>query len=315
MPGSAPRRQKRPAEDTLPGETDSKKMTERTRKLSAAAQGPGPAAGNSSIETLMLNIEARQNARMDKLMESIQTNTGELKAVKDLVAARENAILDEVRAKDQKTNARIDELSAVIASGAMNSRESKRSEAYSEHRRSLRLWPVPGPDLKAGLARYLKDKLKFTDEEFKKVGNVSIKKHRDPSSKNPDEVVVLFESKKARDAIKAAGRNLATAAGTAGMRLHIPGHLQTNFNLLQNLGYHLKQSDEGIRRSIKFDDESEDLVMDVLVDGSWSRITPEEARKTVEDLPDLATGPKPLTANNITSILKKKTPATGANAT
>ena len=333
MANKTPRSLKRPAESSAEGETAGKKMEGRTRQASKrqeaaatastssevpetappTAKEPVPGGNTSSLESLMLAIESRQNAKMDKLVDSIKSNTEQVKLIKDLVDSKEVVILEEVRSRDVKTNARIDELSAAIAASAgNNSREAKRSEAFSEHRRSLRVWPCPGPELKVGLAKFLKDKLKLTNEELASIGNVSIKKVR--ASKEPEEVVVLFESKAARDLIKAAGKNLANCTGKAGMRLHIPGHLQANFNLLQNLGYHLRQSDDSIKRSIKFDEEKEDLVMDVLIDGTWSRIRPDEAKKVIENEPNIASGPKILSADRISGLLKKKNPATGANA-
>ena len=84
--------------------------------------------------------------------------------------------------------------------------------------------------------------------------------------------------------------------------------------LLSNNNNNLKQTDETIRRSIKFDDEREDLVMDVFVDNAWQRIRPEEAKKVADENPDISSCPKILSAAGISSILKKKNPATGANS-
>ena len=301
------RSSKRRADSEAEGQTSSKsnqKMADRNRRNSK--QG-------SDLEATMLAIEKRQSERMDKLVSCLEKNNEEVSSLRNLISTREEAVLEEVKRRDDKTNARLDELEAKFANGLAGGREAKRAEAYRDCRRSIRLWPVKGAELKPAVSSFLREKLLFSEEDLKRMGNISIKKYRDPASKTPDEVLILFESKRSRDAVKAAGKHLAGLGGSAGMKLHIPGHLQGNFNTLQNLGYHLKQSDETIRRSIKFDDEREDLVMDVFVDNAWQRIRPEEAKKVADENPDISSGPKILSAAGITSILKKKNPATGAN--
>lgn len=282
-------------------------MGDRARRNSKGNAGP---SGN--LEALMLEIETRQNARFDKLLEGLNSNTAEIKEVKNLISEKEKSILAEVRERDSLTNARIDQLSEAIATAT--SKGAKQTEIYLEHRRALRLWPVQGNEIRPALFKFFKEQLKIPPEDVCKMGNISIKKHRDPASKNKDEVLVLFESRQTRDLVKAAAKNLANNP-SAGMRLHIPAHLEANFKVLQSLGYHLKQSDASIKRSIKFDDEHEDLAMDIKVGETWSRIRPAEARLACDSNPEIYSGPKELSASNISELLTKKNPATGANAT
>ena len=51
----------------------------------------------------------------------------------------------------------------------------------------------------------------------------------------------LKESKQIRDAVKASAANLANHRDTAGMRLHVPDHLQRDFRALMNLSFDLKK--------------------------------------------------------------------------
>lgn len=306
---STSRPAKRPADTDPEGQSNSKKMGDRNRRNSTSKKD----SSTSELEATMLAIEKRQTERMDRLLAGMENNGEQVKSLRKLITDREEAILGEVKEMDAKTNARIDAL--VNSMGPQNrSRDSKHHDAYQDHRRALRIWPVPGPEIKPNLTAFLKEKLKITDDELKRLGNISFKKFRDPTS-NDNEVLITFETKRARDAVKAAGKHLAGLAGKAGMKIHVPGHLQSNFNLLQSLGYHLKQTDDSIRRSIKFDDDAENLVMDIFVDGAWSRIRPEEAKAVAEKNPSVASGPKVLSADKISGILNKKTPATGANAT
>ena len=78
----------------------------------------------------------------------------------------------------------------------------------------------------------------FIDEDL---GHVQIRKHCDPRSKTKDEVIVEFECKEVRDVIKAQGPNLANFREEAGMRLHLPNHLQKEFKALMGLSFELKK--------------------------------------------------------------------------
>ena len=146
-------------------------------------------------------------------------------------------------------------------------------------RRSLRLWPIPGGD-REYLEDYLRSKLRF-DEAFIRddLGETTISKTREPRNKNKDEYIVTFETKQIRDAIKAAAANLANFRETAGMRLHVPDHLQRDFRILMNLSYDLKKHHKDLKRNIKFDEEDNGLFMDLqLRSGSdWKRVKPEHA--------------------------------------
>ena len=127
--------------------------------------------------------------------------------------------------------------------------------------------------------------------------------------------MVFFRSKEIRDTVKAAGPQLASLGRAAGMRLHLPGHMLTNFKLLENLGYQMRAVNSDVRRVIKFDDEHLDLMMDVKICGSWKRIRPDDALQAKRNNPALAkSGPEVLTGAGIADFFASSTPATGANA-
>ena len=114
------------------------------------------------------------------------------------------------------------------------------------------------------------------------VGEVVLKRTREPKNKNPDEFIVTFETKQVRDAIKAAAPNLANFRETAGMRLHIPEHLQRDFHALMNLSYDLKKKYPALKRNVKFDEEDGGLFMDFKLGddaAEWKRVKPAQAMK------------------------------------
>ena len=73
--------------------------------------------------------------------------------------------------------------------------------------------------------------------------------------------------------------------GKAGVRLEIPTHLRQTFRLLDSHGSEIKKRHPAAKRSIKFDDSSSSLVLDVKIseEENWIRVDPraaDEARKS-----------------------------------
>ena len=56
------------------------------------------------------------------------------------------------------------------------------------------------------------------------LGEVRIRRTREPKSKNKNEYVVTFKSKQVRDEIRAHASNMVNQ-DLEGMRLHVPDHL------------------------------------------------------------------------------------------
>ena len=195
--------------------------------------------------------------------------------------------------------------SAPRTSGLRMPRTAPQADRHEDHydvaRRSLRLWPVPDPDLEKSLAAFLTDKLKFPPDFTSTIGPMRVGKHYDPRSKAKDEVIVVFSNRETRDAIRAAAPNLS-GNNNAGIRIQVPGHLLTNFKALENLGYQMRKVDRNVRRVIKFDDAAQDMVMDVKIGDQWRRIRPSEALQAKRNNPRLEAGPAEMTMANITDF-------------
>ena len=115
------------------------------------------------------------------------------------------------------------------------------------------------------------------------MGEIGVKKvAAGPGSKKSGEVSVVFATVEVRDAVRRAARELAGDPGT-GMRLEIPYNLQPSLKALEAVSFNMKQKNSKIRRSIKFDDQAMDLVLDFNVDpdgdGAWRQVTAEQAKK------------------------------------
>ena len=167
---------------------------------------------------------------------------------------------------------------SITKSGQLLTKEERQEERFWECRRSLRLWPVPNSG--EALNDFLVNKLGL-DEEFviHDIGDITIRRHFEKKPKYKDEIYATFDTKHLRDVVKACGPNLAQWNGEAGMRLHIPDHLQKLFRAFMGLAFDLKKKCPDLRRNVKFDEENLSLYMDIqLREGEeWKRIMPEQA--------------------------------------
>ena len=100
-------------------------------------------------------------------------------------------------------------------------------------------------------------------------------------SKISGEGIAVFATTEVRDAVRRSAKNLA-GAPDSGIRLEIPTALQSSLKALEAVSYELKQKHSGIKRSIKFDDDQMDLVLDFNVKpddgGDWKRVTAVQAK-------------------------------------
>ena len=92
-------------------------------------------------------------------------------------------------------------------------------------------------------------------------GNMTIKtvnndvgKDNSRRSQVRDEVLVVFETAEARDAVRSSAAQLSRCAAPAGMILDIPQFLRSDFRALENTGYRIRKKSPGARTNIKFDD-------------------------------------------------------------
>ena len=163
------------------------------------------------------------------------------------------------------------------------------------------MWPVKD---RSDLDAYLKEKLDIDGQFIADMGEVRIRKVLERKPKFKDEAIVLFEDKRIRDTVKAQAYRLASCRDEAGMRLHLPNHLQKDFKALMSLSYELKKKNPDLRRNVKFDENDLGLYMDIQIkkDGHWKRVNPEQAR-TANQRSGLTTGPDTLDADDLSALL------------
>ena len=118
-------------------------------------------------------------------------------------------------------------------------------------------------------------------------------------------MIVQFESKEVRDAVKANAPDLANFRDAACMHLQLPNYLQKDFKTLMALSYDLKKKNPHLKRNVKFDENDFGLFMDLQLerDRHWKRVKPEQARKALAAAGDKRGGPAELEADELTGLL------------
>ena len=89
--------------------------------------------------------------------------------------------------------------SAIIAA---DPRAVRQEEDYWLCRRSLRLWPAPGPDLNKSVSEFLTSELEI--EDLDDIGPFSVQRYQTAKTKYMNEVLVAFRTANVRDFVKAA---------------------------------------------------------------------------------------------------------------
>ena len=191
--------------------------------------------------------------------------------------------------------------------------QSRREKAYNLCRRSLKVWPVRGDDLMDELKVFLSQRLKLSDPVIAALGIVEVSRRPGQIAEGRSEVLVTFECFEDRDLVKAAGPSLAGQTD-AGLMIHVPGHLLDNLHALNGVGYSIKKNNPGVRRAVKFDDEKQDIYMDIKIGDQWRRITPAEARQVAPSLPSSGSrGSRNLSVEDLSALVQGD-PVEGINA-
>ena len=152
-------------------------------------------------------------------------------------------------------------LTTIVNAGGENDKEAK----YLLARRTMLLWPV---DLTAeagnAVRKFLEIVLEIPTTTVKSLNIESVDKlEQGRRSKIKNEIRVVFSTSRERDLVQSFAANLAKVQGQAGIRMELPEHLKGLFKLFEAHGANLRQRFPGLKRSIKYDDSTLSLCMDV----------------------------------------------------
>ena len=233
---------------------------------------------------------------------SVDKNQRAIHEVRAEVERRELELPGKVRTIVQEALARVDTLRPPTLGGQrprpvsglsrvepsresriVNSDIDKKACAYSRARRSLRLWPVSREgSLRDRTIEFLVHEL-LLDQQYATNLEFDVKRVGNPRAGGTtgvkDEVLIVFESVRDRDDVRAHAKNLERRG--RGVRLEVPDHLWPSFRVLQSIGFELKQKHSTMKRNVLFDDNLEDLKLDVCIGGHWKTILPAGARESL----------------------------------
>ena len=296
-----------------------------------------PRGVDPEMKALLLSIKsdinASTNAAVERIDKKIQDNEAAIKKVGEDNANELRKLQKHVDESQSRLEERIDkklqerdgivdrrlmelENRGKINTGAKSPgmRGHRREDAYHKCRRTLKIWPVNGEDLVDQARVFMRQSLKISDSRIQSIGNIIVTPAAGRLAKERGEVLVLFEEKEDRDYVKSTGINLA-GNRQAGMTLHVPGHLLDDYFALNSVGYNIKTSHEGVKRSVKFDDSTMGLFLDICIANKWRRIYPDQAREALKSAPPEASssGNRAISTTDLTSLMQGE-PVAGLTA-
>ena len=143
--------------------------------------------------------------------------------------------------------------------------------------RLIHIWPLEtaSPDAFAAFAAKF---LQMTEDDIRSFEIVSIQRCRHQlESKIQNEFSVEFSTITSWDFFRSFAPRLQPYCRTAGMRLAIPDFLVSSFKVLEHEGFRIAQRRPGTKRSIKFDDATRTLALDIkLPESAWVRVMAED---------------------------------------
>ena len=279
--------------------------SEKKRNASGTKEG---AKSGEGIEPALLKFLITMK---NDLIESTREAVGRIETRIDRMECRIESLEKRVENVERELGDRIASEVAKQVAGAATAPpsvgpRSKREVAYNFYRRSLKLWPVGGEDLEDAVRQFLKTKLGLTDRRIQLLGSIEVSALPGRAAGVRKEVLATFECKEDRDAIKTKGINLA-GQREVGMSIHVPGYLLDNLVALNGLGYSIKQKNPETKRSVKFDDSTQNLYLDICIGDKWKRIGPEEAKQVLKEVPSANSSSMSISLADITNLIRDKT--------
>ena len=175
-------------------------------------------------------------------------------------------------------------------------RRDAREAKYLIARRSFRIWPLHGvtqDNEDEVVKKFLSENMGVPDSVLDQTLLDTIRPTM-PGAKSriQKEYVVTFADVEMRDTIKSYASGLAKCKGEAGLRLELPENLKTSHKILEEHALAIKNLYGGqgqVKRNIRFDDRSRDLMMDLKLPtgNTWHNVTivqATEAKKIREEL-------------------------------
>ena len=241
----------------------------------------------SSLKSELSTLKEEVGTSVKEVSAQVATNTANIKNIQEGIGTQ---IEEKVAAAVSKEMAKITDTSVKIQSsgpstGRVNRCDSKDNGAYWRSRRSVRCWPINGPDCDLwGLTGDFFTKIlrippsNLPQESVETIRRLGTRRSNRPN-KIQNEVLVVFRDVATRDMVMSYAANLAAykhQESPPGVRLDYPDHLRGVFSTLESYGHQLRQKlGPKLKRSIKYDDTSMSMYIDICFpdETKWSRIS------------------------------------------
>ena len=257
------------------------------KKMTSSA---GASNSNNEIAKALNNIAMKFDAVENQLKQCSKKEDIQKLEQNLMAKVEENTNrIEKIEQRSADNQKRIEALLRAGASGGPANERDAFSEVektqYWEARRLMRMWPVPngGRCGQREVDDFMKKYLDIPENVRQTVTVSSVRPlGQMRRSKIQHEVLVKFERVDDRDTVQSYAPNLAAHKGQAEVRMEVPTHLKPAFRTLEGHARELSSRYPAMKKSIKFDDATLGIVMDVrLTEGSgWQRIDEKKARES-----------------------------------
>ena len=238
------------------------------KKFDAANERLRDCAKKDDLTAVSIRDKVRENERRLNRMEAERDRMA--KSVQKLVEECVEAKVGQTMIGAERT---------IMTNGTADNAliEAVQKQDYLEACRTIKMWPVKGIEsqLEKACREFMKDALGMPEDTAEEITITSVRRIRQARrSKIADEVLVRFGTVDERDIVQSYASNLGKMNGAAGIRIYFPAHLRNVFRLLESHGSLLKKKYPDLKRSIKYDDATLSLVMDVKLtaNDAWERV-------------------------------------------
>ena len=273
----------------------------RTRSLTEEEEGPTPKkmAAEKNILAALASLQESMGELRKKVdtipnREDFERIDGSVKSIRRELANNTDRLDNLTKRQDEEKRDFVRNVERVIdqrmayhkttRTGVLTptAGEAEKEGQFLLARRTMLLWPVNLTAEGNAARNFFETVLEIPVSIVKSLCIERVDKVQQARrSRIQDEVRVVFSTSKERDLVQSYAVNLAKSNGKAGIRMELPEHLRGLFKLFEAHGASLRQRFPGLRRSIKYDDVSQSLCMDVKMPekDKWHRIGEAEMRE------------------------------------
>lgn len=239
------------------------------------------------IDLLKNDMRSDMKGAVEKITNQVTRNTENIEKIRVEVDTKiERTVAAAVTRELRKHN--------IGSHGVSERGNSATDNDYWRARRSVRCWPIVGPDndLWGLTGDFFSNIMGIPGDNLPQNSVQSVRRVSRPRSNRPqkiqNEVLVIFKEVSTRDMVFSYAPNLARyrqSKSPPGIRIEFPDHLRGAFSTLEKYGLQLRtELGESFKRSIKFDDSSMSLRIDAKFPGEerWEQIPLEIAAEEVE---------------------------------